>query len=158
MSLFTRIQDLVAAITGRLASFPPALARLCLGVSFILSGWGKLHGLDGVTQYFTELHIPAPAIQAAFISGLEFFGGILVLAGLLTRVVSALLACTMTVAILTAKLADVNGLGDVPGLAGTIEFAYLAMFVWLVVAGAGALSLDHLVWKTIQRRNHVYAS
>jgi putative oxidoreductase len=149
MSLFTRIQGLVAVITTRLAFFPPLLARLCLGVTFIGTGWGKLHSLEQVTQFFTELHIPAPAVQAAFISGLELVGGILLLAGLLTRLFSALLACTMTVAILTAKLPDIHGLGD---LTSTTEFAYLALFVWLAIAGAGALSVDRLIVKQVQPR------
>src|SRR5262245_44452324 len=76
-ALVLRIQDLVTQTTRRLSWLPPAVARLTLGVVFALSGWGKLHGLDQVTQYFTELGIPAPAFQAAFVSGVELVGGLL---------------------------------------------------------------------------------
>jgi uncharacterized membrane protein YphA (DoxX/SURF4 family) len=48
----------------------------------------------------------------------------------------------MAVAIWTAKLPELHGVID---LVNTIEFTYLAMFVWLVVSGAGAASLDHLL-------------
>jgi putative oxidoreductase len=157
MSLFTRIQDLVAAISRPLASLPPTVARLFLGVAFMGTGWGKLHNLDGLIGYFTQLHIPAPAIQAPFIAGLEFFGGIFLLLGLGTRLVSLLLACTMIVAILTAKMADVHAAGDLVDLAGSIECLFLALFLWLAVAGPGALSLDRLIVKATQRRQDVYA-
>jgi len=73
---------------------------------------------------------------------------LLLIAGLGTRIASALLIGVMGVAILTAKLAELHGVVD---LANTIELTYLVMFVWLLVAGAGAASLDRL----IARRGHV---
>jgi putative oxidoreductase len=72
----------------------------------------------------------------------EFFGGILVLVGLGTRLVSLPLAFTMVIAILTAKRADITGL---TALVGLEEWSYLVFFLWLAVAGAGPLSLDRLV-------------
>jgi putative oxidoreductase len=120
----------------------PLLVRLTLGLVFLRTGWGKLHSLDDVTQFFESLHIPAPGIQATMVSIIEFGGGLLLIAGLGTRIVSALLIGVMTVAIWTAKLPELHGVFD---LASTDEFAYLAMFVWLVVSGAGAVSLDHLI-------------
>jgi len=149
MSLFVRIRELVDSITRRVAFLGPILARLCVGITFIGTGWGKLHSLDNVTKFFTELHIPAPALQAAFVSGVEFFGGILIILGLLTRLSSVMLAATMVVAILTAKLADIH---DVNDLASSTEFAYLAIFAWLAVAGPGALSLDALIGRFVHSR------
>ena len=134
---------------GDKASFVgPALARLTLGVVFIGTGWGKLHTLPQVTEFFASLHIPAPAFQARLAASTEFFGGILVLVGLATRLASLPLAFTMVVAILTAKRADIDGVGT---LLGFEEWSYLVMFVWLAVAGAGALSLDAL-WLRIRPR------
>jgi putative oxidoreductase len=126
----------------------PLLVRLTLGLVFATTGWGKLNSLENVTQFFASLNIPAPAIQAAFVSTVEFAGGLLLLAGLATRITSALLIGVMAVAIWTAKLPELHGVVD---LANTIEFTYLAMFAWLVVSGAGTASLDHL----IARRRHV---
>ena len=124
----------------------PLLVRLTLGLVFVTSGWGKLHSLDDVTKFFESLNIPAAGIQARFVSSIEFGGGLLLIAGLGTRIVSALLIGVMTVAILTAKLPDLHGVVD---LAGTDEFAYLVMFVWLVVSGAGAVSVDHLLARRV---------
>jgi putative oxidoreductase len=127
----------------------PLLVRLTLGLVFATTGWGKLHNLDNVEIFFRSLHIPAPGFHAAFVSAIEFVGGILLIAGLGTRIASALLIGVMTVAIITAKLPELHGPTD---LANTIEFTYLAMFVWLVVAGAGAASIDRLLLGRMKRR------
>jgi putative oxidoreductase len=149
MMLTTLLKNALERIRklGDKASFVgPALARLTLGVVFIGTGWGKLHTLPQVTEFFASLHIPAPAFQARLAACTEFFGGILVLVGLATRLASLPLAFTMVVAILTAKRADIDGLST---LLGFEEWSYLVMFVWLAVAGAGALSLDAL-WLRIR--------
>ena len=62
------------------------------------TGWGKLGDLGKVTNYFTTLGIPAPALNAYFISGLEFAGGILLAIGLGSRFIAFLLAADMAVA------------------------------------------------------------
>ena len=132
---------------GDKASFiGPALVRLTLGVVFMGTGWGKLHTLPQVTEFFASLHIPAPAFQARLAACTELFGGILVLVGLATRLAALPLAFTMLVAIATAKRADIDGFGT---LLGFEEWSYLVMFVWLAVAGAGALSLDAL-WQRMR--------
>ncbi len=121
---------------------PPLLARLVLAIIFIQSGWGKLHNLSNVIEFFKTLGIPAPSLQAPFVAGVEFFGGILVLLGLLTPLAAFLLACTMVVAILTARLGDVHTIG---GLANLAEVSFLVMLLWLVWEGAGKISLDYLL-------------
>ncbi|MGE0397037.1 MAG: DoxX family protein [Kofleriaceae bacterium] len=120
----------------------PLLVRLTIGLVFATTGWGKLHNLDNVTGFFGSLGIPAPGFHAVFVSGLEFVGGLLLIVGLGTRIASALLVGVMAVAIWTAKLPELHGLVD---LANTIEFTYLALFVWLVVQGPGLVSIDHLL-------------
>ena len=56
---------------------PPLLVRLSVGVVFAQSGWGKLHDLQRVIDYFTSLGIPYANLQAPFVAGLEFTGGLL---------------------------------------------------------------------------------
>ncbi len=119
----------------------PLFVRITLGLVFVTTGWGKLHNLDNVTQFFGSLHIPAPHANAVFVSSVELVGGILLVLGLGTRVAAMFLIGVMTVAIWTAKLPELHGVVE---LAGTIEFTYLAVFVWLLVAGAGKVSVDHL--------------
>jgi putative oxidoreductase len=120
----------------------PLLVRLTLGIVFAVTGWGKLHSLDKVTEFFESLNIPAASLQAPMVATIEFAGGLLLIAGLGTRIASALLIGTMAVAIYTAKLPELHGVVD---LVNTIEWTYLAMFVWLVVHGAGKASVDHLI-------------
>jgi putative oxidoreductase len=126
----------------KLSFVGPALARLTVGLVFIGTGWGKLHTLPDVTAFFASLHIPAPGFNAALAAATEFFGGILILLGLGTRLVALPLSFTMVVAILTAKRDDLTGL---TALVGFDEWAYLVFFIWLAVTGAGPLSLDRLV-------------
>lgn len=120
----------------------PLLARLVVGYVFMLTGWSKLNNLPGITEYFTELGIPYPHILTPFVSGLEFVGGLFLILGLLTRIMGGGLAVVMAVAIVSAKLADIDSLET---LLGFEESAYFAVFFWLAIAGAGKVSLDHLL-------------
>jgi len=127
----------------------PAIARLTVGLVFFQSGWGKLHDLEKVTAYFTELGIPNPAFQARFASTAEFVSGGLLLLGLATRFAVVPLIVTMCVAIRTAQWENVDGIGSLVGL---LEFSYIALLVWLGTDGPGPLSLDRLIARAAQLR------
>jgi len=142
MSTIRALVTRVYRLAHKLEWLGPLVVRLTLGAVFATTGWGKLHNLDQITEFFASLNIPAPGAQAAMVSTIEFVGGLLLLLGLGTRIVSVLLIGVMTVAIYTAKLPDLHGAIE---LANTIEWTYLAMFVWLAVAGAGKASLDYLI-------------
>ena len=107
-----KLREIILPYIEKFNWFPGLLARLCIGVIFLQSGWGKLHHLDKVIAFFTSLGIPAANIQAPFVAGVELIGGGLVLLGLLTRVASVPLIGTMVVAILTAKRGDIHELSD----------------------------------------------
>ena len=128
----------------------PTIARLTIGLVFVQSGWGKVHDLEKVTGYFTELGIPAPAFQAVPASNTELVCGGLVLLGLATRFAAAPLIVTMCVAIRTALWDQVDGLASLVGLS---EFAYIALLVFLATDGAGPLSLDALIARGWRRRS-----
>ena len=142
------LRDRLLTLARRLEPLGPTLARLTVGLVFIGTGWGKLHTLPDVTEYFTSLGIPMPGLNARVAAATEFFGGILVLVGLGTRLAVLPMAFTMVIAILTAKRADIHGLTD---LVGFEEWSYLVFFIWLAVAGAGPLSLDRLLAPRIDR-------
>lgn len=133
----------------------PALARVTVGLVFFQSGWAKLHALDGVTAYFTELGLPAPALQARLVSTTELVCGGLLLLGLATRFAAVPLVVTMCVAIRTALWGQVSGLGSLVGLS---EFAYIALLVWLATDGGGPLSVDRLLAGAWTRRVDVAAA
>jgi putative oxidoreductase len=143
-----KIRERLLVLTRRLEFLGPALARLTVGLVFVGTGWGKLHTLPDVTEFFASLHIPAPGFNARLAASTEFFGGILMLLGLATRFAALPMAFTMVIAILTAKIGDLHGLTD---LVGFEEWSYLVFFIWLALAGAGPLSLDHFIAPRLQR-------
>ena len=154
-NLIDRLNELVARLSKRLEWLGPLVARLVVGTVFLLTGWGKLHGLEQVTSFFTDLGLPMPAFMAVLVATTELVGGTFILLGLFTRIAAVALLTTMIVAILTAQLENINGIG---ALAGLIESAYAAFFIWLAVAGAGAVSLDRLLARVWARKPTAAAS
>jgi putative oxidoreductase len=137
-------------VAGHLAWLAPLFARITVGWVFLLSGWGKLMNLPQVTENFVGWGIPLPHLLAPLTSGVELFGGLFLLLGLLTRLSAGALGVTMIVAIKSAKWADVDSLET---LLGFDETEYLALFLWLAIAGAGAVSLDHWLQRRFSRDN-----
>jgi len=135
-------------VASHLQWLAPLLARIVVGWVFLLSGWGKLHNLAAVTQNFIGWGIPFPHLLTPFVSGVEFFGGLFLLLGFMTRISAGALGVTMIVAIASAKWGDVDSLET---LLGFDETEYLALFVWLAIAGAGRLSLDFLLERRAMR-------
>lgn len=127
---------------GAFASAALLLVRLSVGVVFVKTGWGKLQHLPDVIEFFRSLGIPAPELQAPFVSGLEFVGGLLLIVGLGARLISLPLIGTMVVAIITAKWADLESASEVLGL---IEWHYLVFFALIVLLGPGKASVDQLL-------------
>jgi len=124
------------------AWLPPLFARIVVGWVFLWSGWEKLSNLPQITKNFVEWGIPFPNILTPFVSGIEFFGGLLLLLGLFTRVAAVPLVVVMIVAIVSAKWDQVDSLET---LLGFEEESYMALFGWLAVAGPGPISLDRLL-------------
>jgi putative oxidoreductase len=118
----------------------PLLARLITGYVFMLTGWGKLNNLPHMIELFTQWGIPFPGIMTPIASGIECFGGLFLILGFLTRISGGALAVVMAVAIVSAKLADIDSLET---LLGFEEATYFAVFTWLAISGAGKISLDY---------------
>ena len=97
--LLAGLAGLAERIGSALQWLSPALARLTVGLVFLQSGWGKLHDLEKVTNYFTQLGLAAPAFQARLASTAEFVCGGLLLVGFATRFAAVPLIVTMCVAI-----------------------------------------------------------
>src|ERR1700739_3950609 len=100
-SLIVSVRKLYA-LAVRLASTlqSPFLlfVRLYWGVQLAQNGWGKLHNLERVTQFFSSLGLPAPGPTAAFVSTIEFLGGILLAIGLLSRLMGLVITIDMLMA------------------------------------------------------------
>ena len=117
--------------------------RLVIGVVFLAHGGQKLFvwGFGNVAAFMGKIGIPAAMLAAIVVTLVEFFGGLALVLGFLTRWAAALLAINMLVAILTVHL---------PGgffLPAGVEFA-LTLFaanVALVLLGSGEPSVDRLL-------------
>jgi putative oxidoreductase len=145
-------------IRGSIAGWRRAAARwqqlairLPLGVIFIAHGgqalfgwWGGAGFVASLQSYQAHLGIPLPLAAVAVL--LQFFGGILLLVGLLTRVVASLLAILMIVAIVKVHLGAGFFLNWqlVAGRGHGIELnvALLGMCLALLLGGAGEPSID----------------
>jgi len=127
--------------------------RLYWGWQFAQNGWGKLHNLAKITDYFTSLNIPFPAASAHFIAALEFFGGLLLIVGLGTRLVGLLLAANMMVAYWTADHDALVSILSDPGkfyIADPYTFLFASLLV--LIFGAGLLSFDALIMKRLKEQ------
>lgn len=137
---------LLVALPAQIASYfawvGPLIMRLVVGYVFMLTGWAKLNNLPLMIQNFAEWGIPFPEVLTPFVSGVECFGGALLILGLFTRIPAVMLTIVMLVAIRTAKWEAVDSLET---LLGFEEATYLAVFLWLAIAGPGAASLDRLL-------------
>src|ERR1700721_4533023 len=114
------IVHLLVLLPARIASYfawaGPLIMRLVVGYVFMLTGWGKLNNLPQMIQNFTDWGIPFPRILTPFVSGVECFGGVMLMVGLFTRIPAAMLAVVMVVAIKSAKWADVDSIETFFGL------------------------------------------
>ena len=142
-------------VAAYLTWLAPLFARITVGWVFLWSGWGKLHALSEVTENFIGWGIPHAHVLAPFVSAVEFLGGLFLLLGLLTRISAGALGITMIVAIGSAKWADVDSLET---LLGFDEFEYLALFVWLAIAGAGVVSVDRWLERWFEQRRAATAA
>jgi putative oxidoreductase len=150
-NFLTTTLDRLRRTADRISFLGPTLARLTVGLVFIGTGWGKLHSLPDVTDFFASLHIPAPGFNARLTAATELFGGLAILVGFGTRLVALPLGFTMVIAILTAKRGDITSL---TALVGFEEWSYLVFFIWLALVGAGPVSIDGLIGKLRGRNGH----
>jgi putative oxidoreductase len=132
-------------IAAHLTELAPLAARLVTGEIFVISGWSKLHNLDVMIENFISWGIPFPHILTPFVSGAELICGIFIMFGLFTRISAGILGVIMIVAIKSALWEQVNSLDT---LFGFSETAYLIIFLWLAIAGAGKISVDYFLEKT----------
>ncbi|MEM5496009.1 DoxX family protein [Paraglaciecola mesophila] len=140
--------SLLTKLTTSQAGFSALALRIPVGITFIAHGAQKLfgafggYGLEGTGQFMASLGLE-PGYTLAFLAGsAEFFGGIAILFGLLTRPAAAVLAFTMLMAIFSVHIG--NGL-FMANNGYEYALALLAVSVSLVFSGAGRLSIDSMI-------------
>jgi len=146
VELISKLYRLLISVASKLQDPLLLAVRLYWGYQFMQTGWGKLQHLDKVTQFFTSLGIPAPALNAAFVSGLELVGGALLAVGLASRLVSLLFVGDMLVAYLTADhTALVSFFGDPDKFVAAAPCTFLCASLLILIFGPGRFALDTLV-------------
>lgn len=150
-TLAPKLEKLFARLT-ELVWMPILLARVSEGYMFASSGWGKLHHLEKFVNEFRSLGIPAPSLQAPLVATLELVGGTALILGLGSRVFAAMLSGTMVVALLTARLKE-PGAANPSNLFYLSEWLLFVVLVWIVFAGPGKASLDHLLKRKLTKRD-----
>lgn len=126
--------------------------RVPVGIIFMahgaqkLFGWFGGYGLEGTGQWMTSIGLEPGMLMALMAGSAEFFGGLFILIGLLTRPAALALAGTMVVAIASVHLS--NGL-FMANNGYEFGLALLAASVSLIFSGAGKLSADALLAKKL---------
>lgn len=132
------------------------LIRVMIGVVFMFHGSQKLFGMfggpgmEGVTGALASMQIPMPALNAYLAAGAEFFGGLALAVGFLTRIAAIPVVATMLVASFVAH-------GSAFSLQHKgMEYALTLAVVTAAVgiAGAGKLSIDALIGRSLGARKH----
>ena len=120
--------------------------RLYWGWQLIESGWGKLHHLDKVTEFFTSLGLPMPAQTAVAISCLEFFGGIFLAVGLLSRLTALAMTINLIVAYITAdREALFSIFSDPDKFYAAAPYTFLVASLIILLFGPGKFAVDTLL-------------
>ncbi len=117
--------------------------RLYWGWQLAQSGWGKLHHLSNVGEYFGTLGLPMPAQMAVFIACVEFFGGIFLALGLASRITALVLTVNLTMAyVIGDREALLSFFSDPDKFIAAAPFAFLLVSLIVLIFGAGKISLD----------------
>src|SRR5216683_4183694 len=119
------------------------LVRLYWGWQLAQSGWGKLHHLSSVGEYFATLGLPMPAQMAVFIASVEFFGGIFLALGLASRITALVLTVNLTMAyVIGDREALLSFFSDPDKFIAAAPFAFLLVSLIVLIFGAGKISMD----------------
>ena len=123
--------------------------RLYWGWQFMQAGWAKIHNIPRVTSFFTDLRIPFPGLNAHFIAGLEFAGGILLVLGLASRLIAVPLTINMMVAYITAdREALLSLISDPDKFYAAAPFTFLMASLIVLIFGPGRFAVDAwIAWR-----------
>ncbi len=122
--------------------------RVYWGLQLAQNGWGKLHNLAHVTEFFSSLGLPAPGPTAAFVATVEFLGGILLAIGLFSRFIGLVLAVDMFMAYIMADREALFSIFSDPGkfyVADPYTFLFAALLI--LIFGPGRFALDTFLLK-----------
>jgi putative oxidoreductase len=147
------MRELPKRMSNRGAPAATVLVRLLVGGVFVSEGIQKFLYPDALgVGRFVKIGIPAPSVMSPFVGVVEIVCGVLLIAGLLTRAATIPLIVDMLVAIATTKLPILrkSGFWAMAHEART-DYSMLLGCAFLLLVGAGRLSLDAHVWRSKTR-------
>ncbi|KQV44148.1 MULTISPECIES: DoxX family protein [unclassified Rhizobium] len=115
------------------------VGRILLSIIFILAGFGKITALGGTAGYFGSMGLPVPMVTAVVVALVELLGGIAILVGFQTRIVSYILALFC---VATAFVAHFDFADQMQMINFQKNLAMAGGFLVLAAYGPGALSVD----------------
>jgi putative oxidoreductase len=129
----------LSAVLDRYAEYNPLLLRLALGIVMVAHGADKVGGVSGFAGFLDSMGIPIAIVFAWIVTVVELGGGLLILAGVLTRYAALLFAVDMAVASVLVHLPNGFWASD-----GGYELTLVLFLVAIALAlqGAGPLSLE----------------
>jgi putative oxidoreductase len=130
---------LLAPLYASLEPFGYAIMRLTSGCIMADLGWMKLfgNGMQRDIQLFQKLGLEPAVPLAYFTSGLEFFGGLAIAIGLLTRPLAVMFCVEMMVILALVMIPRGTGYH--------LSVVWLGVFFFLLLRGGGRISVDHLI-------------
>jgi len=127
--------------------------RAYWGWEFAEDGWGKIHNLGKVTDYFASLNLPMPGQTALFVSVVELVGGVLLILGLLSRLTGLVLTVNMIVAFLSVegdRAALFSVFTDPDKFSAATPYGFLFASLVILIFGPGKFSLDWLIARKVR--------
>jgi putative oxidoreductase len=150
MQFVEKYYRLLISVSSNLQSPFLLAVRLYWGWQFMQTGWGKLNDMSKVISFFTDLGIPAPVLNAYFVSALEFGGGILLILGIGSRLIAPPLVIDMIVAYFAADREALFSIFSNPDkFMGAAPFTFLIASIIVLTFGAGKVSLDALLARRV---------
>ena len=148
------INATINTITKTKQSLSALPLRLLAGIIFSAHGAQKLfawfggYGLEATGQWMESIGLAPGYLMALLAGSAEFFGGLLLMVGFLTRPASFVLAITMIVAIFTVHIDHGLFMSN-----NGYEFALslLAITIALFIQGGGKYSMDDKVYQSLNR-------
>jgi putative oxidoreductase len=143
MQLPEKYYRLLVRVSSSLQSPFLLAVRLYWGWQFMQTGWGKLSDINKVVGFFTDLGIPAPVLNAYFVSALEFGGGLLLILGLGSRLIALPLVTDMIVAYITADREALFSIISNPDkFTAAAPYTFLIASLIVLIFGPGKASVD----------------
>ncbi|HEV8074167.1 MAG TPA: DoxX family protein [Opitutaceae bacterium] len=132
------------------------LIRLAWGFQLAESGWGHLTNVGKTAEFFQSLHIPFPTANVYLSGTTELVGGILLMVGLFSRLISIPLFFNFCVAYLTASHAAIKELlhfKNPDDFINDSAFPFLVTSLLILAFGPGKISLDYLLEKCCGKKS-----